>query len=177
MLFEPSTWPTPHYPVTMTLSQSLLLLGHTPHTMSLAAASPVTRQPKDSPLCYKLCRTWAQEFSPSAGHALYRCERTPSLSADRSLSRREMAPLPSARCLAVGWLRCHLLAVSPWDGSLTIRLLSHHGMAPLPSAHCLAVERPHRPLLLTCCVSIGDSLTIRSPSPCEADPRRETSCG
>ena len=122
---------------TNTLSQSLLSLVHTPYTLLLAASSPVAHQPKDPPkdslLHDKLCRLWAQESSLSAGHSLYRRERTPSQSADRSLSRCEMAPLPSACCLAVGWLPHHP-AVSPWDGSLIIRSLSRRGKTSSPSA-------------------------------------------
>ena len=47
-----------------------------------------------------------------------------------------MAPSPSSRWLAVGWLPRHSLAVSPWDGSLTIRYLAGTW---LPS-HLLAVS-------------------------------------
>ena len=137
-------------------------LVHTPQNLSLAATKLVARQPKDSPLHYKVCCLWAQESSLSAGHSLYRRERTPSISAVRSLSRLEMAPLPYARCLAVGWFpspsaRClpmgwlprHPLTVSPWKDLIAIR--------------CSLTAPPW-----------GESLTIRSPSRREAATCRDT---
>ena len=149
-------------------------LVHTPHAQSLATASLIARQPKDSPLHYKLYRLWAQESSLSAGHCLYRRERTPLLSADRLLSGRELAPLPYAHCLAVGWLPCH-------------PLMSNREMASSPSACCLAVGWPLHHLLnclagtwLPChllTVSPGHgSLTICLPSRHGMAPLPPTRC-
>ena len=120
-------------------------LVHTPHTWSLTAASPFAHQPKDSPLHYKLCCLWAQESTLSTGHSLYCRERTPSLSNDR-----EIAPLPSAHCLAVGRLPRHSLTVLPWDGSLAICSLSGRGMASLPSAASSPSLREETPSLSVC---------------------------
>ena len=160
-------------------------LVHTTHNLSLTAASSVARQPKDSPLYYKLCRLWAQESSLSAGHSLYRRERTPSLIADSSLSRRGhgspaicslyccgTAPSPFTRCLAMGWLPHHLLAVSPWDGSLAIGSLTHRGHGSI--VICLLSRRgkTSSPSAVRSFATSPwvDSLAIRSPSRREAVP-------
>ena len=106
------------------------------------------------------------------------CEKTPSLSAERSLYRHEKTPSPSAvsvrrlphyllnaRCIAVRRLHHHLLSlwedslticwtlvVSPWEDSIAICCLCEE--TPSLSTCCLAMGRLHRHPLFSRCVSI-----------------------
>ena len=143
MLLEPSTSLTHALGSSAFAWSQSLGLWSTHHTLC--------HSPPQVPLLVspRICCSTTSSFAWEPKNPHYPHERTPSLSADRSLSRQDVALLPSACCLAVGWLPHHPLAVLPWKDLITTR--------------CSSAVSPW-----------GNSLTIRSPSRCEAAPSRET---
>ena len=130
---EPSTLLTPHCPVTPSLCRRTLDRGFAAPLQALSLVSTGIHTIRwtlaISPWVDSIIIRWTLAVSPWDGSL-----------AILSLSRRGMAPPPTARSLAVRWLPRHSLVVSPWKDSIAIRCL----LAESPWADSLASRSPSR---------------------------------